>query len=316
MIDIKTKAGLWYWSEQFMKRLNDRTTRNGERQLSESTKRGYLSALRCLKLFVRMECGDGDLTLERVDKGFFERYTLFLQNRKYKANTVAQYIGAVVAVVHWLDKEERDKCDTTKWHCGKSEVDSIYLTEAELGLLLATEFKDASLKETRDWFVAQAYMGCRYSDLEQLAMATASQLRTGYLEYRQQKTLRRVVIPLHPIVLHIINNNEWRMPKLPRLLIYNKRLKQMARIAGLNRPVAVTEIRGGKRISKVKRQWELVTSHTARRSFATNMFRLGIPTQTIMAVTGHRSERTFMRYIRLSEQEQAETMKMYWQKKA
>lgn len=316
MTDIKKKFGLWYWSEQFMKRLNDRTTRNGEQQLSESTKRGYLSALRCLRLFVRMECGNGDMALEQVDKGFFERYTLFLQNRKYRANTVAQYIGAVVAVVHWLDKEEQDKCDTSKWHYGKGEVDTIYLTEEELGQLLVTEFKDATLRETRDWFVAQAYMGCRYSDLGQLAMATTAQLRTGYLTYRQQKTMRRVVIPLHPIVLHIIINNKWEMPKLPRLLIYNKRLKQMAQVAGLNRLVSVTEIRGGRRRTEVKQQWELVTSHTARRSFATNMFRLGIPTQTIMAVTGHRSERTFMRYIRLSEQEQAETMKEYWQKKA
>jgi len=65
------------------------------------------------------------MALERVDKEFYERYSLFLQNKRYKANTVAQYIGAVVAVVHWLDKEERDKCDTSKWHCGKSEVDSI-----------------------------------------------------------------------------------------------------------------------------------------------------------------------------------------------
>ncbi|MCA6439134.1 MAG: hypothetical protein IM581_04350 [Chitinophagaceae bacterium] len=40
-------------------------------------------------------------------------------------------------------------------------------------------------------------------------------------------------------------------------------------------------------------KWEMLTTHTARRSFATNEFLAGTPALTIMAITGHKTERLF-----------------------
>ena len=56
-------------------------------------------------------------------------------------------------------------------------------------------------------------------------------------------------------------------------------------------------------------KYALVSSHTARRSFATNAYKAGIPSIAIMKITGHKRESTFMRYIRVSERENAEMLK-------
>jgi integrase len=71
--------------------------------------------------------------------------------------------------------------------------------------------------------------------------------------------------------------------------------------------------RGMKVISK-KPKCDLISTHTARRSFATNMFKMGIPTLTIMRITGHKTEKNFLTYIKVTPDEHANIMMGYFQK--
>ena len=52
-----------------------------------------------------------------------------------------------------------------------------------------------------------------------------------------------------------------------------------------------------------------MTTHTARRSLATNMYLAGIPIKTIMTITGHSSVAQLMEYIKITEIEVAESLK-------
>jgi hypothetical protein len=56
----------------------------------------------------------------------------------------------------------------------------------------------------------------------------------------------------------------------------------------------------------------MLTTHTARRSFATNEFLEGTPTLTIMAITGHKTEKAFLKYIKLSSADHAKLLKERW----
>ena len=61
-------------------------------------------------------------------------------------------------------------------------------------------------------------------------------------------------------------------------------------------------------------KWQLVSTHTARRSFATNMYLMGVPSITIMRITGHKTEKAFMRYIKLDEEQHAKIIALHWQR--
>jgi integrase len=50
-----------------------------------------------------------------------------------------------------------------------------------------------------------------------------------------------------------------------------------------------------------KELWERVSSHTARRTFATNYYLLGFPTVDLMNITGHKTEKSFLKYIRATK---------------
>lgn len=57
----------------------------------------------------------------------------------------------------------------------------------------------------------------------------------------------------------------------------------------------------------VKYKYELITSHTARRSGVTNLYKTGLlDTREMMSISGHRSEKVFEKYIRVGTREQAE----------
>lgn len=69
--------------------------------------------------------------------------------------------------------------------------------------------------------------------------------------------------------------------------------------------ISVMETKGGIKKEQTYEKCELVTSHTARRSFATNAHLSGLQSIAIMQITGHKTESSFMRYIRVSKEENA-----------
>jgi integrase len=60
---------------------------------------------------------------------------------------------------------------------------------------------------------------------------------------------------------------------------------------------------------------KLITTHTARRSFASNLYPDGLAASTIMKITGHRTEKAFMRYIKITPNENAKFLQLHWKKK-
>jgi integrase len=80
----------------------------------------------------------------------------------------------------------------------------------------------------------------------------------------------------------------------------------------LNTVTSKTFTKGGSKTVITKPKWEALCTHTARRSFATNEYLSGMPTLTIMAITGHKTEKAFLRYIKLTPNEHAKLMQMKW----
>ena len=62
---------------------------------------------------------------------------------------------------------------------------------------------------------------------------------------------------------------------------------------------------GGKEVEYELPKYKLVSSHTARRSFCTNAYKSGIPIQDIMAISGHKTERVFLNYVKVEKVENA-----------
>jgi hypothetical protein len=70
-------------------------------------------------------------------------------------------------------------------------------------------------------------------------------------------------------------------------------------VSGITKKIKTTSIiEGGQQIDFFFK-WEMVSSHTGRRSFATNMFRDKVESRIIMRATGHATEKNFRKYLKL-----------------
>jgi integrase len=107
---------------------------------------------------------------------------------------------------------------------------------------------------------------------------------------------------------------EGRPPKTIANPTFNKHIKEIAEIAKLNAVVQRRNtIKGVVKIEWVPK-YSMVKAHTCRRTFATNCYLMGIPVKTIMMVTGHRTEKAFMKYIKVSKEQHANIMMSFFKK--
>jgi integrase len=91
----------------------------------------------------------------------------------------------------------------------------------------------------------------------------------------------------------------------------NEYLKELCNIKHFQETVILNKTEGGLSFEQKKQKWELVTVHTARRSFATNMFLAEVPAISIMKITGHRTERAFMKYIKITQEQNADKLQLH-----
>lgn len=96
---------------------------------------------------------------------------------------------------------------------------------------------------------------------------------------------------------------------------FNYYIKEVGRIAGLNQPIKSSYKKGNKDFIETKPKYAWITSHTGRRSFYTNEFLAGTPPKLIMKISGHKKEKDFYRYIRISAEEAAIQIEKIWKER-
>ena len=93
---------------------------------------------------------------------------------------------------------------------------------------------------------------------------------------------------------------------------FNYYIKEVVRLAGIDEMIKITHKRGNKIIVETRPKYAWIMSHTCRRSFCTNEFLDGTPTNLIMAISGHKTEKAFRRYIKADQVQKAQMIKKLW----
>ena len=106
----------------------------------------------------------------------------------------------------------------------------------------------------------------------------------------------------------ILKKYSYELPKYHRNR-FNERIKEVGKIAKLIQKIEVVRKKGSTRVSSVSPKYELISSHTCRRSFCTNMYLSGFPAEELMKISGHTSASAFMRYIKVDNQQSADRLK-------
>jgi len=201
-----------------------------------------------------------------------------------------------------------------KFDTRREETDSIYLKEEEIAEMYVLKDLPSSKHEiVRDVFVAACYMGLRFSDYTSLNLA---KIVNNRLEVIQKKTGKKVTLPIHPLVKEIFTKYNYRLPKIPNNNEFNRLIKEVGALMPsmqVEFSKQITYERERIVITKPKFQW--LQGHCPRRSLVTNEFLKGTDVPTIMSISGHKSYKNFLRYIKASGEEHAEKLEKIWQER-
>lgn len=245
-----------------------------------------------------------------IDLNFYRNFTDYMKGKGLSKNYIARMIGNIKRIMNEASDEgynKNMKYKSAKFKREFEEVPNIYLTIEELKTLHKHDYStDLKLDRVCDIFLIGAFTGLRFSDFSQLGPENIKDDK--FVVKDMQKESGRVVIPIHWIVKEILHKYNGKIPKSLSNQKMNDYLKDIGRLARIDSPFIKTRTQGGKKVSTTYKKWQLMTTHTARRSMATNMYLAKVPIYTIMTLTGHKSVTQFFKYIKITEVEIAESL--------
>jgi integrase len=286
---------------------------------AHETAKHYRTALAIVRKFIAHK-GLTDLKFEDINLDFyFDFKDYFLKTEGLSDN----YFGVVIKVIKTVMNEAKEeKLHNSSDYQSKRfvkpayEIENVYLDEEQLEKLAKKDLSEKPhLDRARDLFLVGCWTGLRFSDFHNIK---PEDIKKDFIEIKTQKTGKAIVIPIHPALQKIIDKYSGDTPNsLPPPMVIqrlNLYIKDVMKDSEFENKVSLDKYKGGAKVIVTKKLHEWVTTHTARRSFASNMFRMGVPTIIIMAITGHKTEKAFLKYIKLTPREMAEIMREIWNK--
>lgn len=244
-----------------------------------------------LKLWPDFEkfIGRDNIRISDITMDTYSRFMEFCNSRHYMESTKYQYLTLIKAVMNSAleDGVSDNRIQNSKrfvTHRVSSVFKKVYLTEEEISRLadLNLDTAPSSLRKVRDVFLIGCWTGQRFSDYSGISMDEIETIVIDGEEYKalrmiQKKTDRTVLVP-----------------------VLDMRLSEI-----IDSPTTVCCRKGGMKIKTVRPKYELVSSHTARRSCITNLYLGGrLSTGQIRCISGHADEESFKRYLCQSNEEE------------
>lgn len=266
---------------------------------SAGTKRKYLADLSTIKFFVE-ETNIKANSFNNLSYQFIKKFEKYMIDKGMAINTI---INKMRAFLSWISSAEKQglinpiETGIARYEMlrKKEEGKEIYLTDNEIELLLNLPLS-GNEEIARDIFILQCQLGQRYDDMMHLENAI---ITTNRIVLIQEKTKKKVTIPLNGIAKEILAKYNNKLPNMSNEYS-NQLLKLIGKKAGIITEEIISIQKGNDiEVHKVKR-YELISTHTARRTFVTNCLKIGISPNTIMKVTGHKSMKTMSGYDKRS----------------
>jgi integrase len=282
---------------------------------AERTIKSYVTTKNYIQDYV--DYFDALLNFEDVDFNFFEKFRIYsFDIKKAKNNYFSKLIGVLKTFMNWAyEKEYHSNLGFKKFKVKEDDTEVIYLTMEELMHLYKFEFDSDRLNHVRDVYCFGCFTGLRFSDIKLLRTPNVFEDHL-LLNIVKTKTIGHKV-PLNIYSKSILEKyKDTIYEPLPVISSqkFNKYIKECCQEVEINTPTTITRYIGQKRIDKVVPKYEIITSHTARKTFVTNSLVLGMKEMIVRNITGHKKEETFRRYVKIAEDFKKQEMDNTWNK--
>lgn len=268
--------------------------------LSKGTKRNYRSLEFRLTQFAQAQ-GRKDLFFYDVDDNFEREYTAFMQGNGATLPTIGQHFARLKKIMRTAAKEGLHNTESYRnFPTYQNRIpEKVYLNQEEIEKIANLDLTSHQhLEVERDRFLVSYYLMLRFSDVNRLKKNWVfTHQGQSYIRVIQKKTKEEAVLPIKSAVINLLDKHDWSFSSTNHEA--NKKIKVVAAMAGINELVGTPP--------QVKSQ--LITSHTARRSAATNLYLEGANLKTIADLGGWATAETLRVYLKASKFDSAQMAK-------
>jgi integrase len=285
------------------------------KKIATRTIQKYRTTIKQIKAFenaLKLKLKLTDINLE-----FHKKFTNYLKLEQNYSNTLIEkiisQIKGFIREAKEMGYEINDEIESKKFTFNRDETIDTYLNTDEIDLIFKLDLSDnESLDNVRDIFIIGLWTGLRISDLNRIDQFHFSNNSIKIIE--TQKTGSMVEIPIHPMVKEILKKHNNELPRIISEQKFNNYIKKVCELAGIDEMVlgSVKNAETNRKEKGYFEKFKLITSHTARRSFATNHYGK-IDDRTLMAITTHKSVSQFHKYIKTTQKEYSDRLAKYWE---
>lgn len=227
----------------------------------------------------------------------------------YNDNTLNRHINFLFTFLNWSKgKFHNLNLDKLKNPVKDFVPDDIHLTSSEIELLTKVKLPRESLIKVLDVFLIGVYSGQRFSDYSVFEKAD---VQGDMIIKRAEKTERDSFIPLHSKLKILLEKYDWKLPIISGQK-FNIHIREICRIANITNEVKTVDYIGEIKIVNYKQKCDMVSSHTARRTFITLSSERGMPDHVIMKICGIRDPKTLIKYKKTSQQSVIDAVNNIW----
>lgn len=302
--------------KEYQSELKTKFNQTTGKPISNYTIKNYNTTLMRLEKFEKFK--KYQYLLHEVDLTFHSDYKKYASTKLgLSINSIGKDIKQIKTVC--LDARDRGfkinkQAESRKFTMQSEPTLFVTLTEDEIQTIKAHEFKQDYLRNAKDWLIIGCWTGCRVNDLMQLTNDNIMTNTKGqkFIRYTQSKTGKQVDLPIHHHVKEVLE----RLGGFPRSISdvnFNLYIKEVCKQAGLTQLVKGTRQnpKTHKKETGMFEKWQLIKSHTCRRSFATNHYNK-LSNKLIMRVTGHATEKMLLNYIGETENDHLDDFMNLW----
>lgn len=272
------------------------------KRMSGSYGKNYNSLIFHLNEFSRIY--EANIYTNSVNEEFIDDFITYLESRKLKKTYIKSLFSLIKAMIK--------RAGTFGYSVDSSYDDvefddedpfAIFLSMNEITRIYYFQGLTKKQQRIRDLFIVGCLTALRFSDYSTL---NKSNFNKDFITKVTKKTGKKVIVPMHDYVSEIYEKYDGEISNGITIQHFNNYIKLICKKVGFTELVTFTYTRGGELITETRPKWELISSHTARRSGATNMYLTGrLKTYEIMSLTGHTTEKSFFRYIRVTGEDTA-----------
>ena len=334
LLDIKlervevTKYTYFSYFQKYIDNQKNKSNKKTGKIIASSTIGVYENTLNILKEF--QTTYRRRISFETIDMDFYHDFISYLTDtKKHSLNTIGKIIKNVKVVLNDATENGINKnmiFKSKRFIAPTEQSFSIYMNESELSEISKIDLSEhKKLDVVRDLFLIGSWTGLRYSDYSKIKTENID-IKNNRLEIQTQKTGITVAIPLHSVVNDILKKYNYVLPKSISNQKTNDYLKELGireiefdknkKTKCLHETVTKVITKGGLQLEHNMPKYKLLGTHTARRSFATNLYKGGFPAISIMKITGHTTEKSFMKYIKITPTENAKLLQLHWDKES